>query len=407
MANIPKQSETISPKEKRLLKEIIKLQAKQNSLILVNENDAFSSIDVSSNPLYATFIQPFTDIVHTGAYAVKRIGMVTGKELGGLLKQTGAAISPLVSADTMDEIKYRTKAEISNALQGLDQEYATVLNRNIDALMNQTDVWGMAFLLNPGRILGSKLLVKAPAVAADLIGGILSGTSFGNFFKSIADELNALDNDPGRWFFSQRRVGGQQGYGGGSANVNWSGPEGGGYSDSYGYDMDIGGMYEQVVQQPQQQPQVTKQQIQQAANARKKQLLAQVQQMLKDPKQATQIQQLMATSQIGQKLTQSGINAIVTAAKNNLAFNDWNTMLKKHSKNKQMQALDKQITDALTKQNMNEQQILQKKNEIVPSIKQQSKQMFIKQLQSQSMQGNTKQGQAAIQKAIQQINSIQ
>ncbi len=362
--------------------------------------------------MYATFIQPFTDIVHTANYAAKRIGTVTGNEFNSLLQQSAAAVIPFVSSDTMDEIQEETKNNIKASLTDLDQRYASVINRNIDAIVNQTDTWGMLFLLNPSLLLGSKLMIKAPKVAADFLGTILKGTvaePVGNMLLTLSNELRELDEDPGRWFFSQRKPGSTEVGGPSYSSVNWSSAgDTGGYGGDYGGD--IGGLYElnqQPVYQPQQQQQQpTQQQIQQAAIKRKKEIQAEIQAILKDQRYKSQLQTGINQSTVGKRLTMAGIRSIVNAAKKNLSFSDWNGMLRAHSKNKGMKSFDQQLTTAMQNQNMSEQQIIQTKNKMVPAIKQKSKQMFITHLQNKALVGISKEAKVALQQAIQQINSI-
>ena len=398
-----------------LLKTLIK------EAIILKENDGFDNLSghIQSNPLYATFIQPFTDIVQTGAYAVKRIGNVAQNEFLSVLKQTAAAVVPFVAADTMDELKQESREQLSKSLEGLDKQYADVINRNIDAVINQTDVWGLAFLFNPGMLLGSKLLLKTPELAASFIGSMLAGTSIGNYLLGWASELEALNNDPASVFFSQRKNGGgSASSGGGSTSVDWgAGSHGGGTDGGGGYDMDIGGYLEeqqqqfQPLQQPQQfqvppQPKQLTAQQQQAINKwaaqRKKQLQAQINQTLKSQNTIKGI----ATSSIGKRMQKAGIDSIITVANKNLAFNDWNQMLQRHNKNQKLKQLDHQLTEAMQKQKMDQGQIAQEKNKLVPVIKEQMKTMLIKQVQKYGMQGNSQYGQQAITKAIQQIKSI-
>ena len=424
---------------KILVKEAIVQQ--KNESIIYKENDGFGNLSahVQSNPLYATFIQPFADIVQTGAYAVKRIGAVTGNELSSVLKQTAAAAIPFIAADTMDEIKAESRAELTKALGTLDKEYADVINRNIDAIMNQTDVWGLAFLFNPGMLLGSKLLVKAPQVTASLLGTILGGKvkdleqlsqaraslaqckaqggdcseyeqeanfSIGDRLATYAHELHLLDTDPSSVFFSQRKHGG-----GGSHAVDWSASASGGYGGYGDYGFETDGYLEEIQNQPQFQPQpqvrsqqvtVDPKQIKQWAEQRKKQLIGQINQTLKDPK----VRSSVANSNFGKQMQQAGTNSVLKSAKNNLNFHDWNQMLQRHGKNQKLKQLDNDLTNSMTKQNMNEEQIMQAKNNMIPVIKLQMKQMLIQQIQKNGLSGNTKFGTEAVSKTIQQINSI-
>lgn len=386
-----------------MLKTLIK------EAIILKENDGFDNLSghVQSNPLYATFIQPFADIVQTGAYAVKRIGNVAQNEFLSVLKQTAAAVVPFVAADTMDELKQESREQLSKSLEGLDKQYADVINRNIDAVINQTDVWGLAFLFNPGMLLGSKLLLKTPELAASFIGSMLAGTQIGNYLLTWANELEALNNDPASVFFSQRKNG-SSGSSSGGTSVDWgAGSHGGGSDGGGGYDMDIGGYLEEQFQQTQPaRPQQLTPQQQQAINKwaaqRKKQLQAQINQTLKNQNTIKGI----ATSGIGKRMQKAGIDSIITVANKNLSFNDWDQMLQRHSKNQKLKQLDHQLTNAMQKQNMDQGQIAQEKNKLVPVIKEQMKSMLIKQVQKYGMQGNSQYGQQAITKAIQQIKSI-
>ena len=369
---------------------------------MYSENFGDFSAVAQSNPLYATFIQPFTDIVDTGMYAVKRIGTVTGEEALGLIKQSVAALAPFVSYDTMLEIKLQTKQNIDELVGNLDQEYGAVLHRNIDALLNTTDGWGMMFLFNPGLILGGKLALKTPEIVASLIGSLLGGKVvaaggqppvFGSpsWFATKAHRIEELQKNP------SAALGGG-GYGGGGASVNWSGPAGGGGGMGGDYGGDYGGGGDALSENAQQQ---------QAKKLAQQQIAQLKQEIQLAIKKYPGIQSQITQSPFGKKIQSDAIETVVSAARKNLAFNNWQTLLSSHPKNNNITNLDKQITDTLTKEGKTPEEIMKIKNDLVPDIKKQSKQMFVTQLNNQQKgMASSPDGQKALAAAINDINSI-
>jgi len=383
-----------------VIKESIKLEEEGG-------NDSFSSI-VHGNPLWQAFVTPFTDIIDTGMYAVKRIGNVTAQEAGSIVLQTAAALIPFVGADTMDAIEATAKANIQKQLEGLDEQYANVINRNLDAIFNQSDVWGLAFLFNPAMILGSKLLVTAPQVLAGTVGFMLGGKdvrandpnaipqSIGDMLVTLAGDLQRLETDPANFFFSKRKVGGGQQQSNFDMNLVHS--QGGSY-DMYG---DTDALYEQQVQQPQQQAQpqqrasssVTPQMIKQA----KANIIAAIKKIFTNP----QLKQQLAASKFSKQLQASGTSAIQQGVKQTFgSIRSYAQLQQKYGSNPQFKKIDDSITAGLKKQNMNDQQIVQEKEKLLPQVKKQFKGMLVKQLQNTKMDPRAMQN---IQKVIQTIS---
>jgi len=361
-------------------------------MILKEDQHSLSSA-VAGNPLWQTFVTPFTDIIDTGMYALERIGTVTSKELSSVILQTAVALIPFVGMDTMDAIEANAKENIKLSLNNLDSKYKDVINRNLDALLGQSDVWGLAFLFNPGLILGSKLMTSAPAVAAGFIGAILGGkdvghngspTSIGDWLATQAGELQRLENDPSQFFFSQRQVGG--GHQQSTFDTSLVNAGGGGY-DTYG---DYEGVYQEAQQQQVMRPQIQQQQsgqrpqqiTPQMIKTAKDKILALIKSLFSNPQIKTQI----ASSNFSKQLQASGTKAISQGIQQTYGkIRSFTDMEKKYGNNAGFKKIVDQITTGLKSKNMTDEQIAQEKEKMFPEIKKQFKSMMIKQLQNTKM----------------------
>ena len=361
-------------------------------MILKEDQHSLSSA-VAGNPLWQTFVTPFTDIIDTGMYALERIGTVTSKELSSVILQTAVALIPFVGMDTMDAIEANAKENIKLSLNNLDSKYKDVINRNLDALLGQSDVWGLAFLFNPGLILGSKLMTSAPAVAAGFIGAILGGkdvghngspTSIGDWLATQAGELQRLENDPSQFFFSQRQVGG--GHQQSTFDTSLVNAGGGGY-DTYG---DYEGVYQEAQQQQVMRPQIQQQQsgqrpqqiTPQMIKTAKDKILALIKSLFSNPQIKTQI----ASSNFSKQLQASGTKAISQGIQQTYGkIRSFTDMEKKYGNNAGFKKIVDQITTGLKSKNMTDKQIAQEKEKMFPEIKKQFKSMMIKQLQNTKM----------------------
>lgn len=112
--------------------------------------------------LYKAFIQPFTDIVQTSLWALKTLST---KAKYFIVSQIDAIIGLLNPFYASDYESYRKK-EITE-LGKLNNKYAEVLKRNVHYLYDH-DLWGIAYVLDPSLMLGSKVIQNIPSLVKEL-----------------------------------------------------------------------------------------------------------------------------------------------------------------------------------------------------------------------------------------------
>lgn len=343
----------------------------------------------TQNPLYKTFIEPFTDILKTAQHGAEKIMATTIGETKLLAKQLAFLFLPFLNpaAGSLNNMAAQDRKKIADRLSSIDEKFGDVLNRNWSTF-NNPDVWGTLFLMHPQLAISQKLLVKAPEVALELL-SVLTGNS-----EAVENILK-----------SYKRM--KMGKGGN--NSNWS--RGSLNYDSYnlqGYDTydyyDDYGIYEQKNSnlnnfghrlQPQfSAPQQKKENIANPEIWLKNQIIN----LLKKP----EIQKQITNSKIAKAMQAEAINYIVKAAQQdlNFNFNDLKTRLGSNYK----KIIEMVKAKILNSENIDIEKDINLQKKIVAEIKALLKPAYIKQLQSiLDLNPNAKQ---LIDKAIQKINSI-
>lgn len=122
----------------------------------------------SSGQLYKTFIQPFVDVGKTLAYGIERLSAQTQTVVKGILAGLPTLFIPGLEYDYK-----QFRAEEAEKVNKIKERYKEVLGRNWEALQSN-DAFGFAFLLEPSVVLGANLALKAPEIALSIL-DILSG----------------------------------------------------------------------------------------------------------------------------------------------------------------------------------------------------------------------------------------
>lgn len=133
------------------------------------------------------FFDPVKDIAKTATYASKYMATKVKNAAGSILSGLVAGLIPYTDKDgklgVSRAFNFFNQKEVKE-LGALDSQYGKYLQNNIEALKN-SDVIGLAFLLNPKIILASKLLTTAPGVSLGLL-DIITGGEASNLVKSAA-----------------------------------------------------------------------------------------------------------------------------------------------------------------------------------------------------------------------------
>lgn len=133
------------------------------------------------------FFDPVKDIAQTAAYAGQYLTTKVKNVAGALISGLVAGLVPYTDKGgklgVSRAFNHFNEKEVQQ-LGKLDKTYGTYLQNNIEALKN-SDVIGLAFLLNPKVILASKLLASAPGVSLGLL-DIITGGSASNLVKSAS-----------------------------------------------------------------------------------------------------------------------------------------------------------------------------------------------------------------------------
>ena len=206
-------------REKRELKRLIESIVTET---LIKEGD-----DV----IYKAFIQPFTDVVDTAVHGAKTMATKTGSDLLKVAKLSTMSLLPWVGPRELDNIESQFDQRLNSYLDGLDQEYKDVLDRNIQNL-GTTDAMAFSFFLRPDLFFAKQIATGTPVVALDMLDTLTLGNAK---VRNLKNKLASIHKrkDP-------------VGSGGGPMSG------GGGYGDYMGGDMG-GDAFEEAVQPQQQQ----------------------------------------------------------------------------------------------------------------------------------------------------------
>lgn len=140
------------------------------------------------------FLDPLLDIGRTALWGAKTLSSKLKYSIKALGKGLFAGLTPNLTSNAKNasDVFDKIKGEETKVLSDIDKEFAEVLKRNWDAL-NGNDVWGIAFLLNPGALIGAKLLQKAPGASIELLDSLTAGSAsaaFRGISNTLQEELN-------------------------------------------------------------------------------------------------------------------------------------------------------------------------------------------------------------------------
>jgi hypothetical protein len=161
------------PKEKAQLKKLIKEAVKAE---LLQEN------------LFNVFMEPFTDIIKTAKAGVERIAGVGFSELVKSIKMFAYMVIPFVSTKVMRQLRQDTQRAVEEKLSKIDSKYADVYERNYEAF-KKSDLFSVAFLMNPQTVLGTQLAKKATTEVLETLDAIVGGSKI---IQSITEKLGKI-----------------------------------------------------------------------------------------------------------------------------------------------------------------------------------------------------------------------
>ena len=237
-------------KERRALKRLIESVVKEE--ITLKEGD-----DV----IYKAFIQPFTDVVDTAVHGAKTMATKTGSDLLKVVKMSTMAHLPWVGPRELDNIEDQFDGRLKSYLDGVDQDYKDVLDRNIENV-GTTDALAFSFFLRPDLFFAKQVATGTPVVALDMLDTLTLGNSKVRSLKNKFANIHRRKNPVGSG-------GGPLSGGGGS----------GGGGDYMRGDDGGGGGFEEAVKPP--QPGM--QQLQPQTQNPNVQLKQELDALLKDP----------------------------------------------------------------------------------------------------------------------------
>lgn len=162
-------------KEKKKLQKLIETIVFEEVTRLSLKEESFFTQD----PLFMTFVQPFTDIIDTAKAEMTKITGVTQENIKKLVKQTAYLVIPWIATSAISNAQKEAEKAIEARIKAVNDEYKPVYQRTWDALRNR-DVLGLTFLLGPaipfGRnfALAFKLLKDSPSGVLQML-EMLSG----------------------------------------------------------------------------------------------------------------------------------------------------------------------------------------------------------------------------------------
>lgn len=296
-------------KEKKKLQHLVETIVSEEFVKLSLKEDSFFTRD----PLYMTFVQPFTDIIDTAKAEATKISGVTQENIKKLVKQTAYLVIPWIATSAISAAQKEAEKAIQAKIKAVNDEYKPVYQRTWDALRNR-DVLGLTFLLGPAIPLGRnfalafKLVKDSPTAILQML-EMLSGGH-----PSITSLRHRYENAV-RAVIPGGGGGGSSGGGGGYASdVAW-GDFGIGYGDigESRFKVSEQAASTQVPAQPQQQNQQDKV---------LKQLTKELQAAINSPN----VQAAMAKSPIVKDFQSAALEAITGTLKPVLAARDFNSL---------------------------------------------------------------------------------
>ena len=182
-------------------------------------------IQEGDDVIYKAFIEPFKDIVDTAVHSTKTIAAQTGSDLLKTIKMGVMTLLPFVGPKELDNIEKQADAQLQKYLNGLDDQYKDVLQRNIESMQTR-DAKYFSFFLRPDLFFAKQIATGAPLAALELLDTLSLGNEKVRALKNKVENIHKTVNPPGA-------SGGPFSGGGGMS--------GGGYVD---YDIGDGGLEE-------------------------------------------------------------------------------------------------------------------------------------------------------------------
>ena len=146
--------------------------------------------------IYKAFIQPFADVVDTAVHGAKSLATKTGSDLLKLSKMTVMSHLPWVGPKELDNIEDQFDQRLNSYLGGLDQEYKSVLDRNIQNL-GTTDALAFSFFLRPDLFFAKQIATGTPVVALDMLDTLTLGNKKVRDLKSKFANIHKRKNPVG------------------------------------------------------------------------------------------------------------------------------------------------------------------------------------------------------------------
>jgi hypothetical protein len=212
VGNLARSMKNAESKERKALKRLIE------SVVAEEVAPAVKLINEGDDVIYKAFIQPFKDVVDTAVHGAKTIATKTGSDLLKVTKMTLMSHLPWVGPKELDNIEAQFDQRLGSYLDGLDQEYKDVLDRNIENL-GTTDALAFSFFLRPDLFFAKQIATGTPVVALDMLDTLTLGhpkvRNLKNKFADVHRRKNPVGSSGGPMSGGGGGgMGGDAGYGG-------------------------------------------------------------------------------------------------------------------------------------------------------------------------------------------------
>lgn len=147
--------------------------AKKRLKILI-ESAVEETIIQEQDVLYKAFVEPFTDVIKTAQHGLEQTISSVSRNARKVAMQTAAAAIPFIAPSEITRIGQDETERLKQKLGEIDSRYADVLDRNVKALQ-QKDVVGVAFLMNPAVTLGAHAGAWAAGKGVSGAGAAIAG----------------------------------------------------------------------------------------------------------------------------------------------------------------------------------------------------------------------------------------
>lgn len=138
--------------------------------------------------VFKAFLEPFADVVKTARAGIERVAAVGVTELFKNIKLFALVFVPFVSYRVGKEIREKANRSVEEKLSKIDSKYADVYERNFEAF-KKTDIFPVAFMLNPQMALTSQVTKKVASEALETMDTLVGGSKL---LQSIKEKLNKI-----------------------------------------------------------------------------------------------------------------------------------------------------------------------------------------------------------------------